>query len=163
MRFGKTLLEFHSLNSHYPSVVSFTQNEQSLAGLSNAFGAVCSLLSKASVPFWGLSAFPPSFWPKMPGGDALWGLTSVTPMGHPGWGALEPCKARPEGTSPAQLLSGCKNCSWEMKKKKKKGTVLPAGECFHPRLLYFTLGHPIFFCITSSTHCSKQTEVNNYS
>lgn len=144
MRFGKTLLEFHSLNSHYPSVISFTQNEQSLAGLSNAFGAVCSLLSKASVPFWGLSAFPPSFWPKMPGGDALWGLTSVTPMGHPGWGALEPCKARPEGTSPAQLLSGCKNCSWEMKNKiKKKRHCITSRRMLPPQaaLFYFRSPH----------------------
>lgn len=106
------------------------------------------------------SAFPHSFWLKMPGWDTLWGLTSVISTGHPGWCALEQCQAWPEGTKPSRTPEWMQE--WDLR-NEKKDTVLPPGECFHPRLLYFTLSQPIFPCITSSTHSSNQTKVNNYS
>lgn len=112
----------------------------SLAGLSNAFSAVCSPLFKASVHFSDLNAFPHCFWPKMPGWDTVGShLAHIhristqedMPLSH----ARHDLKAQ----APAELLSGCKICTWG---KNKKGAVLPAKECFHPWLLNSTFINP---------------------
>lgn len=109
MRFEKTLLEFHSLNSHYPSDISFTKKEQSLAGPSKTFSAVCSPLSL--VHFHTPSG--QKCLDETPCGVSPQSYPQATQDDVPWSNARHDLKAQ----NPAELLSGCKNGTWEMKKK----------------------------------------------